>query len=98
MSDNLKIILHLGREKLVKKKQCHFLVKPYLKTTVFQVPNIFNQCFCFYIFCFQKINYKLNLTIFQLYHGGQFYLWSKEKGQKDKQNNYYKMSQRKLEI
>ena len=45
-----------------KKKQCHFLKKPYLKTIVFQVPNIFNQCFCFYIFCFQNIKYKLNLT------------------------------------
>ena len=26
--------------------------------------------------------------IFPFPHGGQFYLWSKEKGQKDKQNNY----------
>jgi hypothetical protein len=26
--------------------------------------------------------------IFPFHHGGQFYLWSKEKGQKDKQNNY----------
>jgi hypothetical protein len=26
--------------------------------------------------------------IFQFYHGGQFYSWSKENGQKDKQNNY----------
>ena len=26
--------------------------------------------------------------IFPFHHVGQFYLWSKEKGQKDKQNNY----------
>jgi hypothetical protein len=26
--------------------------------------------------------------IFQFYHGGQVYSWSKENGQKDKQNNY----------